>query len=441
MNPPAVALRSLPYRRTTPYPQRDRPGSTPRTNTRSKLPTVAHGRVDPPGVERPRDGAATRALAKGDSAGHGDEQFVRDVEVGPHVLDVVVVLQGLDEAQDPAHFGLVVDGDGRGRDHGELRGFGLDTRRLERVAYRRQIVRRARHHPAVVLVGKVLGARVRGDLHDLVLVERAREADDPLAGELPADRARLGHVAAVADEDVAYLGPRAVAVVGEALDDDGHAARGVALVRDLLVVHSLELARASLDGALDRVERHRGGTRLLEHRAERGIGIDVTAAFTGGHLQLPDHLGEDLGTRLVDRRLAVLGGRPLRMTRHLLPPSLFRARLAVSSSSCFFQFLRPSDRLDHRRLTRPWPAGARPPGDRPREAVASAPLPPPSTRRARARGGPGSTQGGRRRRARFPAGTAPGSPHRRPRRRPRPPKPPQGEPAARRGLRRRHRGA
>ena len=54
----------------------------------------------------------------------------------------------------------------------------------------------------------------------------------------------------------ADVGGGAVAVVGQRLDDDGDAARAVALVADLLVVLGVA-ARGLLDGALDIVLRHR----------------------------------------------------------------------------------------------------------------------------------------------------------------------------------------
>ena len=70
----------------------------------------------------------------------------------------------------------------------------------------------------------------------------------------------------------ADLGAGAVAVVGEHLDEHGHAAGRVALVGDRLVGDALELAGAALDGPLDGVDRHRRVAGLLEHRAQRRVG-------------------------------------------------------------------------------------------------------------------------------------------------------------------------
>ena len=74
----------------------------------------------------------------------------------------------------------------------------------------------ARQHPLLPVVAQVLGAGVHGHLHDLVLAERRGELEHPLAFELPAHGAGLGHRAAVAGEQVPDLGTGAVAVVGQA---------------------------------------------------------------------------------------------------------------------------------------------------------------------------------------------------------------------------------
>src|SRR4051812_21032937 len=95
-------------------------------------------------------------------------------------------------------------------------------------------------------------------------------------------------------EDAAYIGARAVPVVGEAFDDDSDTTGRVALVAHRLVAHTLELAGAPLDGPLDGVHRYRRVACLLEHGAQGGVGVDVAAALPGGHLDLADQLGEQL---------------------------------------------------------------------------------------------------------------------------------------------------
>src|SRR6202044_2068826 len=83
------------------------------------------------------------------------------------------------------------------------------------------------------------------------------------------------------------------------------------------------LAGPPLDRLLDRVERHRGGPGLLEGSAQRGVGVEVAPALTRRHLDGADALGEDFGACLVLGALAILGGRPLRVTRHTFLPRFF----------------------------------------------------------------------------------------------------------------------
>ena len=61
---------------------------------------------------------------------------------------------------------------------------------------------------------------------------------------------------AVFAEDVTHFTDRAVAVVGNRIDDHRHAAGAVALVHDLFVVDAFFFAGAATNGALDVVGRH-----------------------------------------------------------------------------------------------------------------------------------------------------------------------------------------
>src|SRR5690606_17238303 len=95
-----------------------------------------------------------------------------------------------------------------------------------------------------------------------------------------------------------------------------HAAGGVALVADLLVVHALEFARGLLDRALDHVAGHVGAEGLVHRAAQARVGRRITAAGARGHRDLADDLGEDLAPLRVLRVLAVLDVRPLGMACH-----------------------------------------------------------------------------------------------------------------------------
>ena len=74
------------------------------------------------------------------------------------------------------------------------------------------------------------------------------------------DGAGLAEIAAELGEDRAHLACRAVAVVGERLDDHADAAGAEALVAHLLVVGAAGL-QALLDGPLDIVLGHVLGAR------------------------------------------------------------------------------------------------------------------------------------------------------------------------------------
>ena len=99
---------------------------------------------------------------------------------------------------------------------------------------------------------------------------------------------------AVPGEHVLHLGTGAVAVVGERLDVDGDAVRGVALVGDALVRDAFELAGTALDGPLDVVLGHRRVARLLHHRAQRRVRLGVTAAVARRDLDLAGEPREQL---------------------------------------------------------------------------------------------------------------------------------------------------
>ena len=70
---------------------------------------------------------------------------------------------------------------------------------------------------------------------------------------------------------MADLGRGALAVVGQRLDDDGHAAGAVALVGDGLVVVGVAGAERLVDGALDVVVGHVGGLGLGDDGGEAGV--------------------------------------------------------------------------------------------------------------------------------------------------------------------------
>ncbi len=205
-----------------------------------------------------------------------------------------------------------------GRHHLEIGRVDGDRGLVQRAVHPGKVRGRARDHPLIALVTQVLPACFERGGHELVLADGLRDHHHALALELPGDRARLGHRAAVAGEQRPDLRPGPIPVVREALDDHRDAGGGIALVGDRFITDAFELAGAAFDRALDRVQRHGRVPGLGEHRAERGVGGHVPPTLPSSDLDLADQLGEQLASSRVDGTLAMLGGCPLGMTRHRL---------------------------------------------------------------------------------------------------------------------------
>ena len=160
--------------------------------------------------------------------------------------------------------------------------------------------------PGVAFVVQVFAAVFEHDVHQLLFGGRVLfDGDQALLVEHEAHRAGLAQVAAVLREGVADLAYRAVAVVGQYIHNDGHAAGAVALEGDLLVVDAFQFAGAALDGALDVVLRHIFGLGRQNRGAQPGIGVRVAAAL-GGNRDFLEQAGEYLAALGIQRALLVL---------------------------------------------------------------------------------------------------------------------------------------
>ena len=121
----------------------------------------------------------------------------------------------------------------------------------------------------------------------------------------------------MAGEAQAHIGGRAVTVVGQTLHQEGDAVRAVALVHDGLVVGATGFSTgATLDGAVDVVGGDGVLLRLLDGVVQGRVASGVAAARASCNLNVLDEAREELAALGVNSGLLVLGGRPLRVSRH-----------------------------------------------------------------------------------------------------------------------------
>src|SRR3954452_15182138 len=176
------------------------------------------------------------------------EHLVADVEVRPHVLHVVEVLEGIDELEH-LHRVVVLERHGHaghpgdvGRVDGEA---GVGAGHPDRV----RVGGVADDLEGLAEVVDLLGPRLEHGEQDVVLRQPVGlgDEDDALAVEQVGDRPGIGGVAAVAGDRGPHLRRRAVPVVRQALDHDRDPAVRVGLVGDLLVRRGVaELAAPTL---------------------------------------------------------------------------------------------------------------------------------------------------------------------------------------------------
>src|SRR5690606_31953169 len=246
--------------------------------------------------------------------------LVGDVRVGVDVLHVVGVLESVDEAHHlPGAF--LVERDFHAGNEAQLSGLVFDPRFLQGGTHRHQVAGLADDLERFAHVVDVLSARVEDSEGDVVLGRAFLGDDDQaLAVEQVGHRARVSHGAAVAGDRDAHFGGGAVAVVGEALDEQGDAAGSVALVHDGFSVGTACLfTGAALAGTFDVVQRNRVLLRLLDSVVEGRVAVGVAATSTCRHLDVLDELREKLASSGVDDGLLVLGGGPFGVAGHAYP--------------------------------------------------------------------------------------------------------------------------
>src|SRR6266568_4111321 len=146
-------------------------------------------------------------------------------------------------------------------------------------------------------------------------IARALTSLDTAAVEQERHRPGLGQMPAAFRERGAHVGRGPVAVVGEHLDDDRHAAGPIALVADLLVSVGVA-ALGLLDRALDVVLGHVLGAGGQDGGAQPRVHVRIGHPELRRHGDLACELREQLGARGILAPLAVHDVLELRMSGH-----------------------------------------------------------------------------------------------------------------------------
>src|SRR5829696_625534 len=285
------------------------------------------GRAGQPALPLPRETDSGPRWNR--SSGRDALQHVGvSLEVRVDRVHVVLVVERLDQPQHLAGR-VLVELDARRRAHRQLGVLDVDALALQRLAHPLQVARRGDDLPDVLVLGDVFRAGVdRG--HQVVLGVALRvDQHDALLLELPGDGARLAQRPAGLGEDVADLRARAIAVVGQRLDQERHAARAVALVDDRLEGVGVGVGAGALgDRALDVVLRHRVFLGLLDRVGQGRVALGVTAALLRRDLDRARELREQGAALRVLRALLMLDRAPLGVAGHSsnLAPTAARAR-------------------------------------------------------------------------------------------------------------------
>ena len=118
-------------------------------------------------------------------------------------------------------------------------------------------------------------------------------------------------------EAQANVGSRTVTVIRQTLHEEGDTVGAVTLIHDGLVVSATGLGTgAALDGAVDVVGGDGVLLRLLDGVVQGRVASGVAAARASCNLNVLDEAREELAALGVNGGLLVLGGRPLRVSRH-----------------------------------------------------------------------------------------------------------------------------
>src|SRR5258708_39484380 len=98
----------------------------------------------------------------------------------------------------------------------------------------------------------------------------------------------------------------AVAIRGDDLDQQAHAARAVPLEHSFFILFALELAGSAEDGTLDVFVRHVFVLARQNSRSQAGIGVRIASADAGGDADFTNNSSENAAALCVSGRFLVL---------------------------------------------------------------------------------------------------------------------------------------
>ena len=234
----------------------------------------------------------------------------------PDVLHVVVLFQSVQQLAHGLQLVGVGQTSGGHGHHGQVVGQDLVALLLQSLDHSGVVLGIGGDLGSVLAGVKVLGTGVQSIHHGLVgVLVLQRDVDDTLLAEQEGHTTHSAQVAAVLVEVVAQVGSGTVAVVGQGLDHDRHAAGAVTLVGDCLVL-GLIAALGFLDDALDVIVGHAHALCLGDQVSQLAVGSGVGAAGTDSHADLAADLGKDFRLCAVGLFLFALNIVPFAMSRH-----------------------------------------------------------------------------------------------------------------------------
>lgn len=134
--------------------------------------------------------------------------------------------------------------------------------------------------------------------------------------ELPGDSAGFRHVSMILREEVAQLGNGAIAIVARDFQQDAGPAWAIGFQVELFIHHAGQLARASLNGFLQRIAGHVGFFGLQDRQPEPGIAIRIRAGASRDR-DLADNARENLPALNIHGTLVPFNRRPMAMSTHI----------------------------------------------------------------------------------------------------------------------------